>query len=352
MPDERSVERVWWSDAPAARAARTALAPLAWLYGGVVRARNALYDRGALASHGGPIPALGIGNLSVGGTGKTPIAAWVAAELRRRGARPAIVLRGYGADEPLVHGTLNPDVPVVVSPDRVAGIARAAAQGATVAVLDDAFQHRRARRAADIVLVSADRWQQPVRLLPAGPWREPLAALRRASLALVTRKAASPDTALAVAAVLRATAPGVPVAVAHLAPAELRRLGADARLGLDALSGARVHAIAAIGDPAAFVKQLEEVGARVTASVFPDHHAFTAEEARTLAAAAATSDVVVCTLKDAVKLGGHWPASASPLWYVSQRVVIVKGRDELDSLLDDVLRTPVPPVRTAGPGRP
>lgn len=344
----RGPEQLWDSEARPARALRAALAPLGWVFGGVVKARTALYDRGVLSAHGGPIPAIAIGNLSVGGTGKTPVAAWVAGEARRRGARPAIVLRGYGDDEPMVHETLNPGVPVVVSPDRVAGIARAAAMGATVAVLDDAFQHRRAARAVDIVLVSADRWHPPVRLLPAGPWREPLSALRRATLALVTRKAASRAAVGEVLAAIAAAAPGIPSAVAWLAPGELREVGGDGTRALDTLRGARVLAVSAIADPGAFSAQLEAAGAEVEPRAFGDHHAYTDADVASLAARAASLDAVVCTLKDAVKLRGRWPAGASPLWYVSQRVVVEHGRDELQRALDGVLPpdhpTPAPPA--------
>ena len=344
----RGPEQLWESDAPAARALRAALAPLGWAFGGVVKARAALYDSGALSAHRGPIPAIAVGNLSVGGTGKTPVAAWIAGEARRRGARPAIVLRGYGDDEPLVHETLNPGVAVVVSPDRVAGVARAAGLGATVAVLDDAFQHRRAARAVDVVLVSADRWHPPVRLLPAGPWREPLSALRRATLALVTRKAAPRAAADDVRAVIAEAAPGVPSAIAWLAPGELREVGGDATRPLDSLRGARVLAVSAIGDPAAFAAQLAAAGAEVEPRAFADHHAYTDADVAALAARAASVDAVVCTLKDAVKLRGRWPAGASPLWYVSQRVVVEHGRDQLERALDGVLPpdhpTPAPPA--------
>ena len=351
MADGRAVERAWRGDGVGARLVRASLLPLSWLYGGVVRLRNAGYDRGWLASHHGPIPAVSIGNLSVGGTGKTPVAAWVAAQLLSRGARPAIVLRGYGDDEPRVHAILNPGVPVMVSPDRVSGIERAAAGGATVAVLDDAFQHRRARRAADVVLVSADSWREPVRVLPAGPWREPIGALRRATLAIVTRKAASTEQASHVLRRLHEEAPSLDAALLHLVPDALRSVGgADVRPIAD-LRGQRVIAIAAIGDPAAFAAQLAEAGASVMLRAFPDHHAFRPDEIAALAAEAGTVDLAVCTLKDAVKLGTGWPAERVPLWYVSQRVVPEAGEEALERLLDGLLSHDIPRARTAGPGR-
>ncbi|MFL5581321.1 MAG: tetraacyldisaccharide 4'-kinase [Gemmatimonadaceae bacterium] len=334
---ERAASWVWFGRGPLPATARAALAPLELAYGAAVRARAALYDRGVLASRETAIPAVSVGNVTVGGTGKTPVAAWLASALAARGARPAVVMRGYGADEPLVHAALNPAVPVVVAPDRVAGTARAREQGCDVAVLDDAFQHRRARRVADVVLLSADRWDGRVRLLPAGPYREPLDALRRASLVLVTRKAADPARAEEAASHARRAAPMVPIAVAHLAPGELRSTVDGRTLPLDALRGARALAVCAVGDPAAFLAQLRPVAGHLDAAVFPDHHAFTAEEAGALAARAERADHVVCTLKDAVKLAAHWPRAARPLWYVSQRVVLERGGGEVERLVASVL---------------
>jgi tetraacyldisaccharide 4'-kinase len=158
MDEHRLVERVWFGTDALASTVRTALIPAERVFGGLVGARDILYDAGWLPARATPIPAVSVGNLTVGGTGKTPMAAWIARGLAARGARPAIVLRGYGDDEPLVHRVLNPEIPVVIGADRVDAVGRAAAGGATVAVLDDAFQHRRVQRAADIVLVSADRW--------------------------------------------------------------------------------------------------------------------------------------------------------------------------------------------------
>jgi tetraacyldisaccharide 4'-kinase len=335
--EETLVERIWFGGGAGAAAARLALAPLEVAYRAVVAARGALYDAGVLRAVEPAIPAVSVGNLSVGGTGKTPVASWLAGELVARGARPAIVLRGYGDDEPLVHRRLRPGVPVIASPDRVAGIARAAEQGADVVVLDDAFQHRRVRRAADIVLVSADAWGPRRRLLPAGPWREPLASLRRASLAIVTRKAAAADRAALVARSLAQAAPSLPIAIARLEIGALRRADGDDALPLDVLAGRDVLAIAAIGDPGAFVRQLQARGAKVRPAVFPDHHRFDAAEASRLAGALRGDGFAVCTLKDAVKLAPLWPRAGAALWYVSQHVAIERGREELDALLGSLL---------------
>lgn len=335
---ERAAEWVWFGRGPLPALARAALAPLEMAYAGAVGVRTRMYDAGRLPSHELALPAVSVGNLTVGGTGKTPVAAWFASRLLAMGGRPAIVMRGYGADEPLVHATLNPTVPVIVASDRLYAVARARdLHDRDVVVLDDAFQHLRARRLADVVLVSADRWTAQARLLPAGPFREPLAALRRASLVLVTRKAASPELAAEVVARAAVEAPGVPTGVLHLAPGELRSARAEAPRPLSALQGARVFAVCAVGDPAAFLAQLRALGAEVDAVVLPDHHAFHADESAALARRAERATFAVCTLKDAVKLAVHWPRAAPPLWYVSQRVAVERGGETIDALLAGVL---------------
>lgn len=338
-PARRSIiERIWWGDDVLARAARLALAPLEGAYRGIVALRGSLYDAGLLPARRTALPAMSVGNLSVGGTGKTPFAAFVASELRNRGGKPAIVLRGYGGDEPLVHATLNPGVPVVVSPDRVAGVAEARVLGADVAVLDDAFQHRRAERWADVVLISADRWTDDRRLLPAGPWRESARALRRATMVVVTRKAVSLADADGVRATIREAVPMVPVAVALLSPSALRAATGTEEMPIEGLRGKRVHLIAAVGDPRALTLQVEATGATIaTSSLFPDHYRYSHDDGVRLALSTAGADLALCTLKDAVKLSPHWPAEAPRLWYVSQRVTIERERDALNALLDGLL---------------
>jgi tetraacyldisaccharide 4'-kinase len=333
----RRLERIWWGTGLGASTVRAALAPVSFLYRIGTGIHAGLYRSGLRRPRALTLPAISVGNLTVGGTGKTPIAAWIASSLVRRQARPAIVMRGYGEDEPLVHERLNPDVPVVVSPDRVRGAERAATLGADVVVLDDAFQHRRAARTVDLLLLSADRWAPSPRLLPAGPWREPLSAIRRASMVLVTRKAASPATASAVADTIRHRFAGVPVGVAALTLQELRAAVGESTMPLEALAGARVLAIVGIGDPSAFLRQLAATDATVRAAVFPDHHAYTHGEVTRLASMMAAGEIAVCTLKDAVKVAPHWPREAPPLWYVSQSVMVEEGRDALDAQLNRVL---------------
>ncbi|HWH52613.1 MAG TPA: tetraacyldisaccharide 4'-kinase [Gemmatimonadaceae bacterium] len=352
MAERALLDDLWYGESAGARAGRALAAPASKLFGAVVGARDLMYEAGWLRTHATPIPVVSVGNLTVGGTGKTPIAAWVARELAARGAHPAVVLRGYGDDEPLVHSAVNPSIPVVTAADRVAGVDRAAGLGASIAVLDDAFQHRRVRRAADLVLVSADRWTPSVRLLPAGPWREPLSAARRATLVIVTRKAASEAAVDAVNEAVARAAPSVPRVTVRLALGELVRTDAadvaSETRPIASLAGARVHAVLAIADPRAFVRQLEAIGASVRTSVFLDHHAFTDAESARIARSIGDGEWAVCTLKDAVKLAPRWPRLAPPLWYVSQRVTVERGVGGLERMLDDLVRPRPAATTTSG----
>lgn len=316
---------------------RALLSPIEMAYRGAVAARGWMYDSGLFHADDFSVAVVSVGNLSVGGTGKTPIAAWIAHALAERGVKPGIVLRGYGGDETLVHQRLNAHVPVIVASNRPRGIREAIAQGAEVVILDDAFQHRRAARDADVLLVDADSWSGSQRLLPAGPWREPLRSARRASLVIITRKTADKATVEATRRAFAAAAPHVPIAMVHLTPGELRSTATGQTLPLHALQGADLTAIAAIARPDSFFRQLTELGAVVRPHSFADHHAFTKSEARHLAAQATNSDFVVCTLKDAVKLESIWPAEAGSLWYVSQRLKIEEGQPHIDRMLDDLL---------------
>lgn len=332
----RLIERIWRGDDALSRVARVALLPAAGAYRAATAARGWMYDRALFKIHSSSIPVISIGNLSVGGTGKTPFTAWVASELAHRGARPAVVLRGYGGDEPLVHARLNPAIPVIIESRRAAGIARAAQIGATVAVLDDAFQHRAAERETDIVLIAAEQWRRRLHMLPAGPWREPLSSLNRASLVVITQKTANASRITEVRNAATRAAPAVPQAVVRFSLSELQseRVGDDKKaLPLSALANRPVVAIAGVADPAAFFEQLAQAGAMVTPFPFPDHHQFSAVDIeRILATVGAGDAMVVCTLKDAVKLAPRWPATAQPLWYVSQTLQVESGEEALDQI--------------------
>ena len=330
----RLIERIWTGESIRHRLLRRALAPLETLYRSVMVVRGRLFDHGVIPVRASPIGVVSVGNLTVGGTGKTPVSAWVAAQLAEMGRKPVIVLRGYGDDEPLVHARLNPAIPVIVERERVKGIAAAAHMGADAAVLDDAFQHRSAQRDLDVVLISADDWTEELHVLPAGPYREPPEGMRRASIVIVTAKAVSSERIVEVERWASSVAPGKPVAAMRLV---LSGLVCESPKGeslpLEALANRRVLAVAAVGNPGAFFQQIEALGATVTPLAFADHHAFTAHDVRKILSLATGANFVVCTLKDAVKLAPIWPAGEPPLWYVSLSIEVESGATALAEML-------------------
>ncbi len=314
------------------------LAPFGWIYALGAAMRNAGFDLGATRTVDLGRPTVSVGNLTVGGTGKTPVSAWVAAWFLARSLKPAILLRGYGDDEPKVHARLVPGALVAPDPSRARAAESARAAGAQAFVLDDGFQHRQARRDLDLVLLPAEE-RGSRRCLPAGPYRETRRSLRRAHAVIVTRKDAPRERAEAVLAEALRSAPGAVGVIMHLAPGPLRLAAGgdgarpDAEVPLDGLRGKRVLAVSAIGAPASFEAQLRSCGAVVEGAAYPDHHAFTAADVTALTRRAQGAELVVCTLKDAVKLDPLWPRQGRVLWYLSQSVTVERGAADLDALL-------------------
>ncbi|HEX3926521.1 MAG TPA: tetraacyldisaccharide 4'-kinase [Gemmatimonadales bacterium] len=332
----RVVRWLWTSGRPGARAARGILWPASGLWAAGMAARQALYRRGWLQTQRLGRPTVAVGNLSVGGSGKTPLAGWVAAHYAARGLKPGILLRGVGGDEEVVHREAVPSAIVVADADRVAGAVRAIAAGADVLVLDDAYQRLDVARDLNICLVAAETSQAVRWLVPAGPWRESIAALRRADLLIVTRKRADADTASRLAAELAPQVSG-PVAIARLDLSVLRGLVSGTERPVADLAGRRVVAASAIADPEAFVAQVKRTGAQVQVATWKDHHQFRDEDLAWLAHAARRADHVVVTAKDAVKLRDRWPASVPEPLVAMLAVTFEAGEDALRAALDRVV---------------
>lgn len=306
----RFVRRLWRRRSWKARAARVMLLPLSGLYVGIMGVRTAWYRLGLGVSRSLRLPAIAVGNLSVGGTGKTPLAGWIAAYCVDAGRRPGILLRGYGRDEVLVHRRLVPEAIVVANPDRVAGAKTAEAQGATVLVLDDALQLLDTARDLNIAILAAEQARLPRWTLPAGPWREGAGALSRADLLVVTRKRADAEAAQALADRLVARWPRTPVALARLALTGLVGMRSGAPVPLATLRGLRITAAAGIADPESFAVQVRASGATVQLAEYQDHHEYEGGDIARLVQAAAGAGYLVVTEKDAVKLRSVWPADA------------------------------------------
>lgn len=288
----------WWAGeaGPAGRLLSVAAVPVELAFRGAVATRAAAYERGWRSVERAPVPVISVGNLTVGGTGKTPVTAWLARTLAGMGARPAIITRGDHRDEVELHRRWNPEVPVHEARRRIEGAIRAAGEGATVALLDDGFQHRALARDLDLVLVTAES-SGPVRLLPRGPYRESEKAVARADLCLVVQR--SSDTRDAARVAMRLTAEtGTPVAHVRLRPGPWRSLSG----GEGTQPRGPVLAVCGIARPGPFFQMVREMtGSEVEAVAFGDHHAYSLRDARELARRA-RGRTLVTTEKDAVKL--------------------------------------------------
>lgn len=328
---------LWTSRRLDARLARSALLPAAGAWRLVMDLRAMAYRRAWLPSHRLGAPAVAVGNLTVGGSGKTPIASWIAAWYAAAGVAPGILLRGYrGGDEAAVHRERVPAAKVVANPDRRAGAAGAIAAGAAVLVLDDAYQRLDVQRDLNVAVVSAETSRAVRWPLPAGPWREGLHALGRADFLVVTRKRAPASEASAYAEALRQWT-DAPVALARLEVGRYVGLRSGEVVPAEALSGRRVVAASGIADPEAFIAQTKATGAAVQAATWRDHHDFRDEDLAWLAKAARRADHLVITQKDAVKLRDRWPAGVPEPLVALLDLVWESGQDRLERALREVL---------------
>ena len=361
---EAFVVRAARAEAPTAteRAAQGLLTLASLVYGGLVRARNAGYNSGLLGAERLACRVVCVGNLSVGGTGKTPTVLALAGAATGAGLRVCILLRGYGrqgrgvrvvsdgrrvqlgwreaGDEAALLAQRLCGVPVVVGEDRVAaGRLTVARFDPQVIFLDDGFQHRRLHRDADLVLLdSTDPFGGG--LLPRGRLREPIAGLRRADAVLLTR-ADQGDDPEGIRRRVEAVAPGCPVGRAVLRPLRLRDLTAECDRSLAELRGRRVLAVSGIGNPGSFLRTVQAAGAVLVGSLaYPDHHAFTEEDRRRMGDAARLreADWIVTTDKDAVRLEARLP-EGRPVLVLEVALEIVEGAEALETALGVPVRT-------------
>ncbi len=295
-----------------ASSARAGLRLASLPYAAAVRVRNFLFDKGWKRAQRASVPVFSIGNLSVGGTGKTPCVEWLVRELRSLGETPGILSRGYGAkkgelnDEARVLADNLADVLHVQEPDRVAGARRAVADGATCLVLDDGFQHRRLARDLDIVLIDATRPFGHGHVLPRGWLREGLAGLRRADWVLLTRaELLSEEALVALRAEVARWMPEERIMRSAMRPTGWTSLDGERSGPLEELAGQPLFLAAAIGNPAAFEASARAVGVEVRGRRwFRDHHGYTDDELEQLVKEreACAARGVLVTQKDAVKL--------------------------------------------------
>lgn len=315
-------------------------------YGWAIARRNRQFDRATREIVRPPVPAVSVGNLTVGGTGKTPMVEWISQYLRQHDVRVAILSRGYRAaadgrnDEALELELALPDVPHLQNADRAGSAAVAVEELASqLLLLDDGFQHRRLARDLDIVLLDASEPFGFDHVLPRGTLREPVAGLRRAGVVVLSR-ADMLDAArrAAVRSRVEKISPQAAWCEVEHRPAAL--LTSDGtRESLDAIKSQTIAAFCGIGNPAGFRHTLQRLGCRVAAwREFPDHHAYTREDVAAIAelARGSQASLIVCTRKDLVKL--RVPTiGAAPLRAVAVELSFLAGEDALRNALQPLV---------------
>jgi tetraacyldisaccharide 4'-kinase len=327
---------------PLALLARLGLRCASWPYGFGVWMRNRLFDWGwKRIQRPVSVPIVSIGNLTLGGTGKTPCVEYVARFYRGLGIQVSILSRGYGSeagrnDEAMVLEENLPDVPHLQDRDRVALATRAVEElEAELLVLDDGFQHRRLHRDLDIVLIDVTRPPTRDYLFPRGTLREPASGLRRAGAVMLTRCDQVSGTELdAICGWLARRFTGKPVAKTEHRPTEL--LGGVEAESVETLRARPVAGFCGIGNPTAFRRTLEGLGAQVVNfRTFPDHHPYSHADVEDLTRWAGTlpRDVLIATTqKDWVKLRVA-ELAGRPLRAVRIGLVFRDGQDEFDAVL-------------------
>ncbi len=311
--------------------------------------RNRRYDQGRAAIHRAAVPVVSVGNITLGGTGKTPLVQWIARWFRNHQVRVAIISRGYRAEE----GGLNdeareleqklPDVPHLQNPDRAAAAKIAVEELETqLIVLDDGFQHRRLARDLDIVLLDALEPFGFEHVFPRGTLREPMAGLRRADVVILSRAdAIEPSQREAIQRRVQSLAPQSVWAEVRHAAMELISAGGTGKASgtqqapLDSLKNVPVAAFCGLGNPAGFRHTIQSCGYNLAGfREFPDHHCYSRADMESLAAWADAlgAEAVLCTHKDLVKIGLD-RLGRLPLWAIRVEIDFIAGQDALESRL-------------------
>lgn len=337
-------------------AIRKALYLISKLYGFVVETRIFFYKKGVFKRVHLPVPVISVGNITTGGTGKTPVVEYISKYLRGKGKRVAILSRGYAANikqnNPPAEGVCNdeylllreniPDVPNLLNKDRVkTGLEAIRHFKAEYIVLDDGFQHLRLTRDLDIIIIDALNPFGYEQIIPRGMLREPLKELRRASMIILTHvDQCSHDKVRFIIDRLDELAKDVPVIQTVHKPIYLESTENALSLDICYLYGKRVFAFCAIGNPVSFRKSIEGLGSELLGfRIFPDHHIYTASELIELNREAQRSkpDAIIITQKDKVKIKdalGRWDF---PVWVLKMEICIVKDYEIFEDKINAIV---------------
>jgi len=325
---------------------RLVLSVVSWFYSGVVLLRNFLYSKGWLKTYRANATVISIGNITTGGTGKTPLVIWLYNQITQNYSC-AILTRGYKTtknyiDEPAVLAESCPEARVIVNPDRVAGAAEAVEKfAAKLLVMDDGFQHRRLGRDLDIVAIDATRPFGYGKLLPAGLLREPVTALKRADVVVITRCDQVAESQLSqTEKKLLLINPNMIIAKSMHA-AVCAKSTDNKEIALDQLKNKKIFAFCGIGNPAAFLNTIEELGTNLVGSkVYNDHHHYTQDDITHISEKAGylNADLILTTHKDWTKITPLMPIKKDILFAcLVVALAFLAGEEKLKGLIKQAL---------------
>ncbi len=328
----RLMRWLWTSRRADAKAARLALLPASGLWRAAMAIRERAFRRGWLTTTRLPVPAIGIGNLTVGGSGRTAVTVWMARHFAEQGVPTGLLLHGAPGIAEALAAAL-PATIVLNAVDIESAACEAVSRGARLLLLDDAFRRPAIIRDFDLAVVSAETTRAVPWALPAGPWREGRRqALARADAVVITRRRASAEVAAELASELGETLRG-PVAVARLGLLQLRGLVSGTIQPASMLQGKRVVAATGLADPDAFVAHVKSAGGAVQVATWKDRAELRDEDVAWLAHAARRADHVVITERDAVRLRDRWAANVpEPLVAVLELTWETNGTDIISAL--------------------
>jgi tetraacyldisaccharide 4'-kinase len=345
---QKTMVKIWKGEA---QTARTLLGPLLFavsrFYGAAMRVRDWLYCKGFITIARLPIPVIGVGNLSLGGTGKTAIVQLLAARLKKEGFKPGVILRGYKKKR---RGTFRVDttkddarsagdeaimlarrtaLPVIVGKDRAQGILLGVRDsGLNVAILDDAFQVRKIRKDVEVLVVNGREPPEALRLFPLGILREPLEMARKADIILVNKGELAQPIASLVA--------GKSVFHVRYRPLHLYSIRRKATVDYRYVRGRKILAFSGLGDNTSFFDLLTAIGADLVKTIeFPDHYAYRPKDVEQLRSIGGV-EAVVTTEKDGVKIDRL--GVSNDFFYLSIEVQIENEDDMIDLILKKARR--------------
>jgi tetraacyldisaccharide 4'-kinase len=314
-------------------------------YSVVVGLRNFLYSKRWLEIRTANVPVISIGNITAGGTGKTPLVIWLCKFLQNKNIPCAILTRGYKArgttDEPAVIAESCPQAKVIINPNRAEAANEAVDKfGAKILIMDDGFQHRRLARDLDIVTIDATCPFGYGMLLPAGLLREPVASLERADAVVLTRCDQISESELSrIEQKLRLINPDIVVAESVHSPIYARTISGE-KITIEQIKGKKIFAFCGIGNPDAFLSTIRNTGANLIGSkIYNDHYHYTDGDIDDIHGQANRlgADLILSTQKDYT----HYTAFATryemPFAYLAVEIKFISGEDKLKQLIKDVL---------------